>query len=97
MKKNARSAFNALKKIGAPVYEGGDWGGEYFIVSAEENYDCVWADYWCENHVEVGGRGEFKDPLLDDFGVNIDINKILDEYGLFGEWINPGVLGVYDG
>ena len=87
MKKNARSAFNALKKFGAPVGEGGDWGGEYFIVSGESNVDCVWADYWCE----------FKDPLLDDFGVNIDINKILDEYGLFGEWINPGVLGVYDG
>tara|TARA_R110000824_G_scaffold295047_2_gene483438 strand:+ start:500 stop:763 length:264 start_codon:yes stop_codon:yes gene_type:complete len=86
MKKNARSAFNALKKIGAPVFEGGDWGGEYFIVSGEDNVKEIWADYW----------QEFGGPGLDDFGVSLKINKILDKNDLFGEWINPGVLGVYD-
>ena len=85
MKRNARAAFNALKKIGAPVIDtGGDWGGEYFAVSGEENYGETWADYY----------REFGDT--DDFGVSLKVNKILDKYGLFAEWINPGVIGVYD-
>jgi|TARA_R110000822_G_scaffold4503_1_gene19380 hypothetical protein len=86
MKANARKAFEALKKIGAPVSEN-DWGyNEYFIISGEDNYPEIWADYY----------REFGGPGLDDFGVSLKINKILDKFGLFGEWINAGVLGVYD-
>jgi len=86
MKRNARSAFKALKKLGAPVHES-DWGyNEYFIISGENNYLEIWADYY--NEYNLGST--------DDFGVSKKINKILDKFGLYGEWINPGVLGVYD-
>jgi hypothetical protein len=85
MKRNARSAFNALKKIGAPVYEGKDWGGEYFILSAEENEKEIWADYY--DGMNIPGWL---------FGVNPKVTKVLDKFGLVAEWINPGVLRVYD-
>ena len=80
MKREFRTAFNKLRKIGVPVY---DNGGDDFIISAEENYETTWADYYREN-----------DVALDDFGVNHKINDILHDHGLFAEWENGGVLGV---
>lgn len=82
MKKNMRYAFNALKKIGAPVI---DHGEENFYISAENNVKEIWADYYM-----MGMGGTF----VDDFGVNQRINRILDQYGLFAEWQNPGCLAV---
>jgi|TARA_R110000764_G_scaffold41477_1_gene93325 hypothetical protein len=83
MKRNYRTAYNQLKKIGVPVYEGGYNGDNTFRISAEENYDTVWADYYKEFDVS-----------LDDFGVNHRINDILIDNGLYAEWENGGVLGV---
>lgn len=82
MKKNMRYAYNALKKIGAPVI---DHGEENFYISAENNVTEIWADYYM-----MGMGGKF----VDDFGVNQRINRILDRYGLFAEWQNPGCLCV---
>lgn len=89
MKKNARLAFNALKKMGCPVYEG-TWDGDedYFRISGENNYDEIWADYW------FMGRGAVEG--LDEFGVSNKINAVLDKYRLYCEWANPGVLDVCD-
>jgi len=87
MKRHAKSAYTKLKNMGVPMYihEGESY---YFLISAEENYDTVWADYWA---MSDGSYGD-----LDDFGVNKKIQAILDDYGLFSEWQNPGALGVYD-
>ena len=82
MKKNMRYAYNALKKIGAPVIAHGE---ENFYISAENNVKEIWADYYM-----MGMGGTF----VDDFGVNQRINRILDRYGLFAEWQNPGCLAV---
>ena len=83
MKKHYRKAFNALKKIGAPVIEGGDQGEDTFRISAEDNTDeKTWADY--------------HDLGFGHHGVCDEITNILKENALFAEWINPGVLGVYD-
>ena len=88
MKRNHRLAFNALKKIGAPVYERSDI--ENFQISAEGIYnyydrDTVWADYY------DGYR------ILDwEFGINPLITNTLRRYGLHAEWINAGEIGVYD-
>ena len=95
MKRNARKAYNALNKIGAPVIErpGNDTSDGYFVISAESNYDEIWADYY---------DGPRLERVLDDgtiewaFGVNPKINKILEANGLISEWINPGMLGVWD-
>ena len=84
----AERAFNALKKIGVPVYHLGEgWNGQaLFTVSGEDNYPEIWADYYAAPEVSC----------LDDFGVNKKINKILEKYKLCAEWYNPGVLEVYD-
>ncbi len=84
MKQHARSAYNALKKLGTPMYihRGESY---YFLISAEENYDEVWADYYDCMHWDHDGWL---------FGVSGKINKILDKYGLFAEWQNPGCLTV---
>jgi len=82
MKRNMRYAYNALKKIGCPVI---DHGEENFYISAENNVKEIWADYYM-----MGMGGTF----VDDFGVNQRINRILDQYGLFAEWQNPGCLAV---
>ena len=89
MKKNARLAFNALKKIGCPVYEGTWMEGDmdYFRISGEENYNGeTWAEYYLSGREGIDG--------MDDFGVNNKINAVLDKYGLMCEWANPGVLDV---
>ena len=47
MKRNARKAFNELKKIGVSVFEGNGWGGEnsHFEISGE-NGDFNGIDYY---------------------------------------------------
>ncbi len=82
MKRNFRLAFNALKKMGVPVYERDDMDGR-FQISAEEPESRKWCDYYDNAH-----RGW-------SFGVNTEIDDVLKRYGLFTEWINPGELGVY--
>lgn len=61
------------------------WGG-YFAISAEMYGD--------------GSRGDDPDRKLDYYsdpwGERTIIPRILDKYGLYFEWINPGVVGVYE-
>ena len=87
MTRNHRLAFNALKKIGCPVYERSDI--ENFQISAEGIYDdydrdTLWADYYDGRNIPGW-----------DFGINPLISDILAKYGLHAEWINPGEIGVY--
>lgn len=89
MTRNHRLAFNALKKLGVPVYERVDI--ENFQISAESNFDpkhgnTLWADYY--EGYRMGDDWEF--------GVNPLITKTLRKYGLHAEWINAGELGVYN-
>ena len=98
MKQHARKAFNALKKIGAPVIDhgpgGGGWG-EHFILSAElrDRDDAYFADYYTENLKEyVDGNGKLQNP----FGIRTDVNDILRANNLYAEWIDPGTVGIYD-
>ena len=82
MKRNERNAFNELEAMGAPVIERPEGDGDGpFVLSAEDNVDRVWADYW---------QGEFG-----LFGVAQDVCDIAEKHGLFCEWINPGCVGFY--
>lgn len=81
MKQNFRLAFNALKKLGVPVYVRDDMDGR-FQISAEEPDSYKWANY-------------YESPSSWAFGVNPQVESTLAKYGLFSEWINPGELGVY--
>ena len=83
MKKDFRNAYNALKKMGVPVYVRDDMDGR-FQISAEESNSGEWCNYY---------DGDYRSDW--DFGVNPKIDEVLKKYGLFSEWINPGELGVY--
>ena len=88
MKRDFRNAFNALKKIGAPVYERSDI--ENFQISAEGimgeyDRDTLWANYYDGHSIPDW-----------EFGINPLITKTLAKYGLHAEWINPGEIGVYE-
>ncbi|MFZ9131347.1 MAG: hypothetical protein ACO20M_05270 [Methylophilaceae bacterium] len=80
MNKAFVSAFNELKAIGAPVRKEED----SFIISGEENYNEIWADYW----------EEF--TPTDWEGINPKITKILEKYNLECGWENAGILSVYE-
>lgn len=82
MKKQYRYAYNALKKLGVPVYVRDDMDGR-FQISAEEPDSYKWCDYY-------DGHRSW------DFGVNPVIDEVLRKYGLHSEWINAGELGVYE-
>lgn len=83
MKQNYRHAFNALKKIGVPVYVRDDMDGR-FQISAEHSESYKWCDYY---------DGMYRTDWV--FGISPKINQVLRKYGLFAEWINPGEVGVY--
>ncbi len=83
MKRIYRNAFNALQKMGVPVYERDDMNGR-FQISAEDPESYKWADYYETFHPDWA------------FGVNPKIDEVLRKFGLFAEWINPGELGVYE-
>ena len=83
MKRIYSNAYNALKKLGVPVYVRDDMDGR-FQISAEEPDSFKWADYY---------EGDAHPDWI--FGVNPVIDKVFKRYGLFCEWINPGELGVY--
>lgn len=82
MKRKFKKAYTALKKIGAPVFENEDMNGN-FGLSAENNVDRIWADYY----------REFGWP---EEGVDAEVLKIMDKHGLYFEWQNPGALIAYE-
>ena len=84
MKRMYIKAYNALKKMGVPVYVRDDMDGR-FQISAEDPESYRWADYY---------EGDSHQGWI--FGVNPKIEETLRKSGLFCEWINPGELGVYE-
>ncbi len=93
MKLHARKAYTALKKLGVPVFKfDTPDAGEHFKISAEGEDDKAtglpWADYWMIGALDRDHGYEF--------GVSPKIMRVLGVNGLFAEWENPGVLGVYD-
>lgn len=83
MKRNFRTAFNRLTKLGVPVRETND--GESFWISAEEGGSHLWCDYY----------DGYRIPDW-EFGVNPKITKTLRDLGLFAEWQNPAQLNVWE-
>lgn len=83
MNKAYTKAFNALQKLGCPVFVHSD-APNRFDISAEESNSDEWASFY---------NGDHSDWI---FGVNPKVNEILSKHGLFAEWMNPGHLRVYE-
>jgi hypothetical protein len=98
MKRHALKAYNALKRIGAPVLDPDKGWGGYFAISAEL-YGRNNGFY--EGHIDQDPDGL---PWADYYGeymggypyVSKHIEEILASNGLFTEWQNAAVLVVYD-
>jgi hypothetical protein len=78
MKRNARKAYNELKKLGVhvlgPEFE---WGGD-FAISAES---------WGDN--SVGDEPDKKLDYYEDYwGERTVIPGVLQKYGMSFEWVN---------
>lgn len=76
--------FKKLKDMGVPVYEHPDDNGN-FSIDAEADGAERWVDY-------------YGNPVREDlvFGVHLDLEKVLQQLGMFAEWVNPGRLAVYE-
>jgi len=83
MKRNYRLAFNALTKLGVPLYQRSDM--ENWAISAEDSNSYKFCDYYDGYRIDDW-----------EFGVSPVIFNTLRKYGLHAEWINPGELGVYE-
>ena len=97
MRNEFEKAFEALKKIDAPVFENSIGT---FDVSAENNETEYWADYYGEF---AGGVGYVKDEngnVIDayikespgDPYINLKIEKIVKRFGINLEWECAGYL-----
>ncbi len=92
-KTRAKRARAKLESMGV-VFAHDSWvEGEYsaFAISGEDEHGD-WSDL--DNHPE-------KALIVDyyhEFGTEVSsaIVKVLKHYGLYFEWVNAGVLGVYD-
>lgn len=82
MERKYIKAFNALKKMGVPVYEHADDNGN-FSIDAEHPDGFKWADYYADHRI---WNGENTNPVMD---------AALRKCGLYAEWHNPGRLAVY--
>lgn len=83
MRSKFHFAFQALQKMGVPVYEHPDDNGN-FSIDAEAPGADRWVDY-------------YGDPRREElvFGVHIDLERELKARKLHAEWVNPGRLAVY--
>jgi len=88
MKRAYIKAYNELKKMGVPVFVHIDSdirdGG--FSINAEEENSEMWVNYYA-------GCGSF--DFWNGESVNPKLTKVLNDYGLFAEWVNTGGLSVY--
>lgn len=84
MKQAHRHAYNALKKLGVPVFERADHKERgNFGISAEHAASREFVDYYSMNPNWM-------------FGVNPVVEAVLRKHRLMAEWANPGELTVYD-
>lgn len=84
MQAKYRNAYNALKKLGVPVFTNADHEDRgNFGISAEEPESFEFVNYYSMASDWV-------------FGVSPVVENALRKYGLFAEWQNPGALSVHE-
>ena len=78
--KKFKRAVTALKKLNIPVFER---DGKVFV-SAEDPVSYKWVNYYADSRI---WGGELVNPKL---------RELLEKYGLYLEWQNPGCLSIYE-
>ena len=86
MNQKMKEAFNQLQKIDAPVSKNRG-NAESFLISAENNNNGYWADYYAEF---AEPPAQFNDPYISPIILNI-----FKKYELHYEWESPGGLSVW--
>lgn len=90
-------AWKELLALGCPVIRHGARHDEgYFVISAEHRTidDSLWADYYQEEVREQWNEDRTK--ILNASGIRTKVHDILSKYDLYAEWVNPGMVAVYD-
>ncbi len=86
--KNIEAVKSKLEKLGCPVLPGGNWSqSSLFEISSETGKLAPNGWPWADSNL----HNEKACPL----GVNSRIKSELAKAGLFCEWINAGVVGVF--
>ena len=88
MERNARKAYTVLKKEGLTLMINNWSANAHFEISVEEMPDCFSnlpddaSVYWADYYDWYDGSD--------------DLNNLLEKHGLYFEWINAAVIGIYD-
>lgn len=101
MNRNARLAMLALKKLGAPVIDRQEYNA-YFLIggelrTADDQYFCDYYQEELKEHYHPDDMHlDWKERRIENpFGIRTDVHNILKKNGLYAEWINGGLVGVY--
>ncbi len=81
------SAFSELEMKGYAVENHSHHSGEFQILCDGADDRKGVGDYW--------QRGNTKQKIYDDFGINKKVVKILNKYGMYAEWINAEIAAVH--
>ncbi len=88
MKNNARKAYTVLEKEGLTLMINNWSANAHFEISVEEmpesfaNLSDDASVYWADYYDWYDGSD--------------DLNNLLQRHGLYFEWINAAVIGIYD-
>ena len=104
MQRNARNAYKAIAKLeteyikNVHLIDHGDqdeqWGA-HFLIGCEPRT----GDDWPVGDIYQEYIREYRDEngkIQNAFGIRTEIHDILDQYGLYAEWINGALFGIYD-
>ncbi len=86
MKRNARKVFNILKSAGVPVRDTNLWSNGHFELIAEGDMPLEFTK---------DGKWYYADYYEMFWGTD-DLFHLLDDNGLYFEWQNAAIMGVYD-
>jgi len=93
MQRNASNAYNVLKNAGLYLMKDNWTEGAHFEISLE---DCTHLDRWIESEGKLPVYwADFYGEIFDMDGSQA-LNDLLDKNGLYFEWVNAGVIAVYD-
>ena len=98
MKRHARKAYTALNDLNVHLIDHGDAcrsDNAHFLIGCEYRTmdDQLVGDFYLE---EIKEYVDEDGVIHNAFGIRTVVHDILSRNGLFAEWINGHLLGVYD-